>query len=159
MNRYFLVVLLAVLTAGASDRLNAQSNPSVGNWKLNVAKSTYNPGPPPKSQSSRIESVGEGVKNTTEGVAAEGSRIFYSYTANYDGKAAAITGAGPNGSDSIVLKRVDANTFESTLTKGGKVVETTRTVYSKDGKLRTITAKGTTESGKQMNNVSVYERQ
>jgi hypothetical protein len=38
-------------------------------------------------------------------------------------------------------------------------VETTRTVYSKDGKLRTITAKGTSESGKAMNNVTVYERQ
>jgi hypothetical protein len=159
MNRNFMVIVLAMLTAGASGLLNAQSNPSLGNWKLNVTKSTYNPGPPPKSQTAKIEAAGSGVKNTTEGVAADGSRIYYSYTANYDGKAAPITGAGPNGSDSIMLKRVDASTFESTLTKAGKVVETTQTVYSKDGKLRTITAKGTTESGKQMNNVSVYERQ
>ena len=159
MKRYFVVVLLVVLSLGTSRRLSAQSNPSVGNWKLNVAKSTYSPGPAPKSTSAKIEAAGDGVKNTTEGVAADGSRIAYSYTGNYDGKPLHIAGTGPNGSDTITLKRVDQYTFESTMTKAGKIVETTRTVYSKDGKLRTITAKGTSESGKAMNNVTVYERQ
>lgn len=159
MKRYFVLATLVTLFLCASGTLSAQSNPSIGTWKLNVEKSKYSPGPAAKSQTAKIETAGNGVRNTTEGVAADGSRVFYSYTANYDGKTYPITGSGPNGSDAIMIKRVDANTFESTLTKGGKVVETTRTVYSNDGKLRTITAEGTTTSGQKMKNVTIYERQ
>ena len=59
----------------------------------------------------------------------------------------------------IATKRIDVNTFESTLKNAGKVVTTTRTVYSKDGKLKTITAQGTDEAGKATNTVAVYDRQ
>jgi hypothetical protein len=35
--------------------LIGQSTPLQGTWKLNVAKSTYSPGPPPKSQTLKWE--------------------------------------------------------------------------------------------------------
>ena len=46
-----LLRVLAVMTfAGvACATLHAQSNPLVGTWKLNVAKSKFDPGPGPKS--------------------------------------------------------------------------------------------------------------
>ena len=146
---------------GAAQGTNGNSNPAIGTWKLNLAKSKYDPGPPPKSQTQKFEAVGnDGAKNITEGVAADGSRTAYSWTVNYDGKDYPITGVGtPNGSDTIAIKRIDANTTTSTLKKAGKVVLTTRTVYSTDGKLRTITYKGTNESGQPTNNVAVYDRQ
>ena len=40
----------------------AQSDPQVGLWRLNVAKSTYSPGPVPKSGTTRIEAAGAGAK-------------------------------------------------------------------------------------------------
>ena len=141
--------------------LVAQSNPMIGTWKLNLAKSKYTPGPAPQSQTATIVAAGDGIKNVTKGVAADGSVIAYEYTAStLDGKEYPVTGPGaPSGGDSIAVKRVDAYTMESTMKKAGKVVQTNRVVYSKDGKLRTITAKGTGKDGKPMNSVAVYERQ
>jgi hypothetical protein len=69
-----------------------------------------------------------------------------------------ITGT-PNGADTIAIKRIDANTFEITLKQAGKVVLTSSGVYSKDGKLRTLTSKGTNEKGQPTNTVGVYDRQ
>jgi hypothetical protein len=58
-----------------------------------------------------------------------------------------------------VLKRVDANTIEATLKKGGKVVQTTKAVLSNNGKVRTLTTTGTNAKGQKVNNVAVFERQ
>jgi hypothetical protein len=60
---------------------------------------------------------------------------------------------------SIALNRIDAYTVEATLKKAGRIVLTNRVVYSKDGKLRTITGKGTNANGQPTTNVVVYERQ
>jgi hypothetical protein len=141
--------------------LVAQSNPMIGNWKLNLAKSKFTPGPAPKSQSATIEAAGDGIKNVTKGVAADGGAIDYQYTAtSLDGKDYPITGsAPPSGGDSIAVKRVDPYTFTSTIKKAGKPVQTNKVVYSKDGKLRTITIKGTGKDGQPTSTVAVYERQ
>ncbi len=141
--------------------LVAQSNPQIGTWKLNPAKSKYTPGPAPKSQTATVEAAGVGIKNVTKGVAADGSAIDYGYTAtSLDGKDYPLTGsAPPSGGDTIAVKRVDTYTFTSTIKKAGKPVQTTTVAYSKDGKLRTITTKGTTKSGQPMSSVAVYERQ
>jgi hypothetical protein len=141
--------------------LLAQSNPMVGTWKLNLAKSKFTPGPAPKSQTATIKAAGDGIKNVTKGIAADGSATAYGYTAStLDGKDYPLTGTGtPGGGDTIAVKRIDANTFESTIKKAGKVVQTVKVVYSKDGKLRTITAKGTDKSGQPTSLVAVYDRQ
>jgi hypothetical protein len=44
--RFAVITLLAV--AGSS-AVRAQSNPLVGTWKLNLAKSKYDPGPRPRA--------------------------------------------------------------------------------------------------------------
>jgi hypothetical protein len=155
-----VVALLAALASVAfAQGSSAQNNATVGIWKLNLAKSKYDPpNLAPKSQTAKIEAAGNGIKNSTEGVASDGSRIAYGYTVSYDGKDYPITGTGaPNGADTIATKRVDANTFESTLKKADKVVLTTRAVYTST--LRTITSKGTNEKGQATNNVSVYDKQ
>jgi hypothetical protein len=158
MKRVLTCAAVVVLTMTG---LSAQSNPMIGNWKLNLAKSKFTPGPAPKSQSSTIEAAGDGIKNVTKGVAGDGSVINYGYTAStLDGKDYPLTGtATPSGGDMISVTRVDAYTFESTIKKAGKAVQTTRAVYSKDGKLRTLTAKGTDKTGKPTSTVAVWERQ
>ena len=103
-----------------------------------------------------MEAQGTGAKISFEGVAGNGSRIAFSYTTNYDGKDSAISGSGlPNGADTIAVKRVDANTFTSTAKRAGKVVQTPRTVVSKDGKVTTVTAKGTNEQGQPASSTSL----
>jgi restriction endonuclease S subunit len=100
------------------------------------------------------------VKVTFDGIAGDGSRIAYSYTAKFDGKDYPEVGVGtPNGADTIALKRIDDYTVEATLKKAGKIVQTTRAVLSKDGKVLTNTSNGTNVAGKPINTVAVYEKQ
>jgi hypothetical protein len=134
-----------------------QTDPIIGTWKLNLAKSKYSPGPPPKSQTVTYEAVGEGIKLTAKGTDGEGKPIDTQYTANYDGKDYPVTG-NPN-YDAIARKRVDAYKMEMTRKKAGKVVSTATSVVSKDGKTRTVTEKGVNAKGEKFSNTLVYDKQ
>jgi hypothetical protein len=48
---------------------------------------------------------------------------------------------------------------KSTQKKGGKVIGATTRTVSKDGKVLTLTSKGTSPSGVPYDNVMVYDRQ
>jgi hypothetical protein len=150
-----ILALFAVACAPAY----AQTNPAVGTWKLNVEKSKYTPGPAPKSLTRTLEAQGENVKYSFEGVSAEGTGVAYSFTVAFDGKESPITGSMPGGADAITIKRTDANTFEATLTKSGKVVGTAKSEISKDGKVTTVTAQGTDGDGRATTSSAVYDKQ
>lgn len=85
------VVGLAVLVPGV---LLAQSNPLIGIWKLNIARSRFSPGPAPRSMTITIEAQGDGINLRADGTAPDGSRFAYGYMAKYDGKDNAIFGDG-----------------------------------------------------------------
>ena len=134
----------------------AQGDSQVGVWHLNVAKSKYSPGPGPKSGTTKIEAAGAGTKVTVDQVAADGAKVHYEFTANYDGKDAPVTG-NPN-ADTVARTRIDAATVQTISKKGGKVTLTQTSAVSSDGKTRTVTTKGVNASGQQVNNVAVYEK-
>jgi len=151
---------ITVLFAVAVSPLLAQSNPLLGTWKLNVAKSTFDPSmPAPKSQTRTVMAHGDSVMYMVEGVAADGKPISYSFTVKYDGKEYPTTGAMPGGADMVAIKRVDANNYEAILKKAGKVVGTSKVVISADGKTTTLTAKVIDASGKSVTAISVYDKQ
>ena len=152
------VLVLGVVLGADIVKVSAQATDArIGTWKLNVAKSKYSPGPPPKSLTVKVEPSGQGEKVTTEGVNAEGARTATSYTANFDGKDNPLTGSPI--ADTVSLKRIDARTTERTDKKGGKVVQVLTRVVSADGKTMTVTLKGTNAQGQAVNNVIVFEKQ
>jgi hypothetical protein len=158
MKRFLLSFL--VVTALAGVPLMAQTNPFIGTWKLNVAKSKSEPGPVPKSQTRTVVADGDGTKYTFEGVRADGTAISYSFTVKYDGKDYPITGSGaPGAADSIAIKRVGTNKAEATLKKDGKEVGKSVTEVSKDGTVSTVKSKGKTPDGKDYSTDSVYDKQ
>ena len=134
----------------------AQGDSLVGTWVLNVAKSKYTPGPPPKDQTTIFEVAGRGLKVTTTGTDSAGKPTMTAYTANYDGKDYPVT--GNPAWDMVSLKRINANTVEYTRKKAGKVVQTATSVISKDGKTRTITSTGVNAQGQKIHNVGVYDK-
>lgn len=149
--------LLAAVAAGP---LLAQDNPFVGTWKLNVAKSKYEPGPAPKSMNRAVVAQGQGAKYSSEGVGADGTPFAFSFASNYDGKESPITGTGaPGGADSISLKRISPNKVEAILKRGGKESGTSVAEVSADGKVTTLNSKGTNPDGKPYHTVSVYDKQ
>jgi hypothetical protein len=152
-----VAVLSGVLGTGLADVSAQAKDPRVGDWKLNVEKSKYSPGPAPQSQTLKIEAVGQGEKVTSEAIAKDGTKTTTVYTANFDGKDSPITGA-PN-SETVTLKRLDARTTERTDKKGGKVTQVLKRVVSEDGKTMTVTVKGTNAKGETIDNVVVFEKQ
>jgi hypothetical protein len=159
---WILIIVIASMTSCTSSKtagsLSTQtSDPLIGSWKLNVEKSTYSPGPPPKSGTITYEPAGAGIKVTTEGVDADGTPTATYYTANWDVKDYPITGSQT--ADTVSLNRIDEYTTERTDKKDGKVVGTLRRVVSQDGRTLTITTKSTNAKGQAVNNVIVYEKQ
>jgi len=136
-----VVALGVVLVVADIVSVSAQaSDPRVGSWKLNVAKSTYSPVRHPKWHAENRGSR-SGEKVTADGINAAGTPTMTRYTANYDGKDYPLAGV-PN-ADTVSLKRIDARTTERTDKKDGKVVQTLTRVVSQDGKTMTVTSKGT----------------
>ena len=159
MKRVLMFVAIAILAVVSSSAANAQTNPLVGTWKLNLTKSKYDPGPAPKSLTRKVEAQGDGVKYTFDGVGADGKPLAYSFAVKFDGKDNPIMGSMPSGADSISAKRVDANTYDATLSKGGKVVGASHVTVSKDGKTTTVESNGTTAAGAKAHDVQVYDKQ
>lgn len=155
----FLIGVLLLIAASAVVT-DAQRDPVIGTWKLSLAKSTYNPGPPPKNTTRTYEAVGARIRVTVRGVDGFDNPVNYTYTAGYDGKDVRVTGMGvPGAADSIALSRTDAFTVHETLKQSGKVVFNATRVVSKDGKVLTFVAEGVNVSGKPTANVGVYDRQ
>lgn len=153
---YAGVSICAVMILGMRTGGDAQTDPSVGTWKLNVEKSKYSPGPAPKSSMVTIEAAGEETKVTVKGVGADGTPTNLSYSYKLDGKDYPVTGSQDY--DTVALKR-NGMTVEGVRKKGDKQVQTYSRVVSKDGKTMTVTTKGTNASGQTINNVAVYEKQ
>ena len=148
--RSFVGAVVSCLVVSLGTPLLAQSN--MGTWTANIAKSTYSPNTPPKSQSLTISATGV----TVDVVAADGSTQHWVYGGGYDGKPVPVTG-NPN-ADMATRKRLSPTTTETTFTKGGKVTSVNTSVVSADGKTMTITAKGTTAQGQPLLNVQLYEK-
>jgi hypothetical protein len=144
-------VVLVGLVSGTA--LAQSSDPLIGTWKLNVAKSKG-----VKSGSTTIEAAGKGIKFTVDLVPADGTPSHWAFTANYDGKDYPVTGNSPYG-NAVALTRVDARTIRITSKQDGKVTTTSTIVVSEDGKTRTTTIKGTDIKGQPVNIVSYYEKQ
>lgn len=157
--RTFLRILtfVTVLAALGIVHLAAQTaDPLLGTWELNVAKSKFNSGPAPKSETRTYAASGNEIKATSKGVDANGKPTTGAWIINYDGKDRPATGL-TNG-DSLSLKRVDALTAEFTQKKAGKVVATGKRVISKDGKAMTISTKGTNAKGQEYDDVLVFDK-
>jgi hypothetical protein len=152
-------VTLAVFAAFACTSLLAQSNPLLGTWKLNIAKSKSDPAPVPKNLTRTVEETSDGTKYTMKGENADGTPISYGFTVKFDGNDYPATGTMPGGADSISINKIDANHYEATLKKAGKEVGKSKLEISKDGKVASLTSKGTTADGKPQHSVSVYDKQ
>jgi hypothetical protein len=151
----FTRVAISVLALGV---VAFAADNNIGTWKLNVAKSTFSPGPAPKSQTLKYEAWGtDGVKARADGVGADGKPTHWEFQAKYDGKDNPFTG-NPD-ADAIAFKRIDAQTVEAITKMKGKVTGNTKVVVSANGKTRTLRQTGKNAQGQDVNNVVVYDKQ
>ena len=154
MKKRLFAAAVVIGCVGAAG-LAQSSDPLVGTWQLNVAKST---GIPFKSGTSKIEPAGDGLKFTVDLVSTDGKVNHWTFTANLDGKDNPVTGDSPYG-DTVAMERVDPTTTRIISKLGGKVMTTQTIVVSADGKTRTNTTKGTDAKGQKVDTVSFYDKQ
>jgi hypothetical protein len=149
----FLVMLgVAVSLFGAED-------PFAGTWKLNVAKSKYNPGPGPEAAITTVRVMR--VEDDTYGVNTrimEGGKVIEtSFVAKTNGTPAPITGSPA--ADTVYVRRIDNRTLISESTKAGIPVGRSRITVSQDGKVLTSTGSTLNPKGARIDFTAVYERQ
>jgi hypothetical protein len=113
------------------------------------------PGPPPRSLTSNIQAETQGVTLTNTGVSAEGNPISNRFTIVFDG----MPHPARNPAFDEANTRVDAYTLINSRTKAGKLVGTQTVVVSPDGKTLTSTTIGPDANGRQINNITVYDKQ
>jgi hypothetical protein len=153
---------LALCVVGAlASVASAQSDPRVGTWKMNLAKSKFVPGPAPKTLSITYEASGSNLTALTQGTDQEGKPINPDKTkvnVILDGKdhPTQTTNAAYN---TTSWKRIDANTWNVIRKKDGKTTQTVKNVVSADGKTLTITTTGVNAEGNTINNKVVYDKQ
>jgi hypothetical protein len=146
-----LVLLLAsIAVLQAADHFT-------GIWTLNVAKSTYSPGMPPRSQTTKLETLKDGIREIVDRVNTDGTATHWDFTAKFDGKDYPIVGDPDR--DMASVKKVNDFTLEVVNKKAGKVTTSMTILFAKDGKSRTNTVTGTTATGLPIRNVLLFDKQ
>lgn len=172
------MTVLAITLLLSGRQLAAQdADPIIGTWVLNVAKSTFSPGPAPRSESRTymIEtektkltargvseprtfvSVRQEIKATSQGADGYGQPLTREWTIVYDGRDRPMT--GDSDVDMLSLTRIDALTSAFVQKRAGRVVSTGTQAISRDGKAMTVTTNGINAKGQTINDVAVFDKQ
>ena len=135
----------------------AQNQLFVGTWKVDVAKSRYEPGAAPKSETLRFEPVGEGFKVSLDGVNQQGP-YHSEATAKFDGVDVPVVATpARQAAFTYAFSRIDDRTWEIVIKVNGERRLTVRNVVSEDGK--TMKGVSTVINQRQINQVVIYEKQ
>ncbi|HYP05569.1 MAG TPA: hypothetical protein VER03_04975, partial [Bryobacteraceae bacterium] len=133
------------------------ADPIVGTWKLNLAKSKFNPGPSPKSSTVTYTEEGDWLVLKIDNVTADGKSAGRNSRYKLDGKEYPYE--SPYGKGTITAKRTGERQVTATVKLEGGNSYTQENVISADSKTRTITITGKNAQGQAMKNTVVYDRQ
>jgi hypothetical protein len=154
---------MAVSAQGTSRPASETADRFVGTWILNVAKSTFEGAPAPKSGMRTFDYERDGtILCTVHAVNAAGRPSFVHFLITLDGREyeELSRSSSPNRSPTFVTaKKIDDHRIDLTFKRDGKVFIWHAWSISEDGKTFTVRRKGTTTQGQPTNFVMVYEKQ
>ena len=156
--RRFVGVTLGTIALAVAATAAQSNEPIVGTWKLDVAKSTYKPGPAPKSTTIVVAPEGKGIKVAVDAVNGDGSPLKWGFATIRDGKEEAKVTGNPL-FETVTASRESAHAGTNIYKKAGKVVMTTKVAVATDVKTMTVTTTGTDAKGQAVHNVAHYVRQ
>jgi len=137
----------------------AQNQLFVGRWKVDVAKSRYQPGPGPKSETLRFEPVGEGFKVSLDGVNEQGP--YHSEgTGKFDGiDVPVVATPARQARFTYAFSRIDDHTWDIAIKVNGQRRILVHNVVSDDGKTMRGVSTAVTNQGQITSQVVIYEKQ
>jgi len=165
MSTHRRVALISFVIAAALPRVVAAQGESLaGTWKLNAAKSKFEPASlATKSSTATYTFTDKTVTLNVDLVNAKDQKVHVEYTATLDGADSpwkgTIDGKPNTGQDAVSFKKLDAHTYHVENKSKGKVTTTQHIVVAADGKSRTVTTTGTNAEGQKVHNVAVYDKQ
>lgn len=133
----FSTLIALPLPASAQGKTDVSGeDPLLGTWHLNVSKSKYRPGPPPRSQTRTYEKHRFGIQATVRTVYPDGRLTLVQSVWDYDSMEYRVTGSEEL--DAIRVRRISPHTHEATLSHGSQVIGTFRRVISEDRMTMTV---------------------
>ena len=153
--RAILASLLAFV-AGLAIAYAADS-PHMGTWKLNEAKSKFNPGAT-KNHTVVYSQQGDSVKVVVDGTDKDGKAVHNEWVGKFDGKDYPVKGSDLQG-DVRSYSVADDHTLNMTVKSKGKVLGTGTIKVSADGKSRTVDTTSADPKNSGMTATAVYDKQ
>ena len=148
------LLTLAFCLAGAISCF--ASDPNLGTWKLNEAKSKI-PAGMMKNTSVVYTAEGDQYKAVVDGVDGAGKPTHNEWTGKFDGKDYPLV--GDPGADTRAIQKVSDRQYKLINKKDGKATTTGTIELSADGKTRTLVVHGTDASGKKGSATFVYDKE
>ena len=155
LSSLILGALLVICTATANSATD--TDPIVGTWKLNLARSVFAGIPPLKSQVRTYSGSAQKLTLKMVTVSAEGKETATHTTYQLDGKY--YPSMGNLDFDSLSGVQIDRNTAEFTLRRSGKQVGKIRRAVSNDGRTLTINYVITNSDGIQTSALTLFDKQ
>lgn len=159
MKTLLVCAVMAIVTgaAGGNVAAAASTDPVIGTWQLDAAKSRFNSGPTIKNQTRTYSQSGKEITLEMKTVTADGKEVTVHTTYRLNGKSFPVTGAADY--DSISAHKISSHSARFTLKKEGKVVGSSSRTVSKDGKTLTSRARIKMANGEKADYVLVFEKQ
>ena len=137
----------------------AQNQLFLGSWRVDVARSRYQPGPGPKSETLRFELVGEGFKVSLDGVNEQGP--YHSEgTGKFDGIDVPVMATPARQARfTYAFTRIDDHTWDIVIKVNGERRILVHNVVSDDGKTMKGVSTAVTNQGQTTSQIVIYEKQ
>jgi len=128
-----------------------------GTWTLNLAQSTYVPGPPPYARAQYvIEPWKDGLKVTYDMVYPRGGTTHWEWAGKFDGQPYPLQGIDEY--VTYAYQRLDDRTYDVVVRIDERPAGMSRVVLSPDGKTITTTTTGKDSTGRVVTTTTVYEK-
>jgi hypothetical protein len=152
-------IVIWLMSAISPISLKAQAPTAwFGTWKLNVAKSIYNPGPAPyKRATSHIEPYEGGIKDSDDFVRWRGETVHVEWTGKFDGRDYAVEGVDYPLTNAYT--QVDEDTLKIVARVDGQITSVSRITLSPNHKTMTMVTESSNTQGQPVTTTTVYEKQ
>lgn len=132
------------------------SNPHLGTWKLNEAKSKFEPGAVRNETVTYTDAGKSLVKLEVNGVDGRGNGLHWTWKGRFDGKPEKVL--GNTTLDTLAIKVTGPNTLSNIATKNGKIVAESTVELAHDGKSRTVKTIATDQAGRKVTSIVYYDK-